>query len=162
TSAVAAAGNVLVGVLAIALGRRAITARATATPAESRGNVSPQIVAACIILAVSGFTALGYEVLWTRALEQFVHNSTYAYSAMLVTFLFGLAVGSAIASLLVERLRRPLVALGVVEVGIALSVVAALLLYGHFGDWIPKVVVRLGGIGSWQRVIVLLFAESAV
>src|SRR5262245_17117667 len=86
TSLVAAALNLLVGVVAIALGRRATSARVPAVPAapaaaaSARPSISvrPQVAVACAILAVSGFTALGYEVLWTRALEQFVHNSTYA------------------------------------------------------------------------------------
>jgi len=161
TSSVAAAANILVGVVSIVLGRRASAPSAPAPSTAATSAGTPRIAAACTILAVSGFTALGYEVLWTRALEQFVHNSTYAYSAMLVTFLFGLAAGSAIAAHIGEGIRRPLMALGVVEVGVAFSVVAALLLYGHFGDWIPQAVARLGGIGSWQRVVVLLFAESA-
>lgn len=163
TSLLAATLNVLVGVAAIALGRRGSTAsRAAATaPAEAApSGTASRLAAACIVLAVSGFTALGYEVLWTRALEQFVHNSTYAYSAMLVTFLFGLAAGSALAALLAERSRRPLVLLGLIEVGVAVSVIAALLLYGRFGDWIPRAVAAVGGLGSWYRVVGLLFAEA--
>ena len=37
--------------------------------------------------AVSGCAALSYEVIWTRALTFFIGNSTYAFSAMLTTFL---------------------------------------------------------------------------
>jgi predicted membrane-bound spermidine synthase len=159
TSLVAAALNLAVGAVAIWLGGRA-DAPAPAAGAVAAAPAAPgppaRIGAACAVLTVSGFTALGYEVLWTRALEQFVHNSTYAYSAMLVTFLFGLAAGSAVASPLAERSRRPLLALGLVELGVALSVVAALLVYGRFGDWIPVLVERAGGIASWRRVVVLI------
>jgi spermidine synthase len=159
TSMVAAGLNLAVGVVAIVLGRRSTLPVAAPTPAPA--GDPPRVAAACTVLAVSGFTALGYEVLWTRAHEQFVHNSTYAYSAMLVTFLFGIALGSAIAAPLAERSRRPLVALGVVEIGVALSVIAALPVYGRFGELIPAVVARVGGIGSWARVVVLIFGEAA-
>jgi len=48
-------------------------------------------------MAVSGFTALGYEVLWVRALVTMLHTGfTYAFSLMLGTFLFGLVLGSLI------------------------------------------------------------------
>src|SRR6266446_5897291 len=42
--------------------------------------------------ALAGCAALSYEVIWTRALTFFVGNSTYAFSAMLTTFLCGLAL----------------------------------------------------------------------
>jgi len=160
TSMIAASLNVAVGVVAIVLGRRGTAGAAPASAAAS-GRQPTRVAAACTVLAVSGFTALGYEVLWTRALEQFVHNSTYAYSAMLVIFLFGLAAGSAAASPLAARSRRPLLLLGAVEIAIALSVIAALLVYGRFGDWIPPLLAWAGGIASWQRVVVLIFGEAA-
>ena len=49
---------------------------------------------------------MGYEVLWTRSLEHFTHNSTYAYSAMLATFLAGLGIGSAVLARLADRIER--------------------------------------------------------
>src|SRR2546430_2479346 len=84
--AAAAAVNVAVGVVAFGLGRRTTAARtaarAVAAPAPAR--------LVMLAFGLSGFTALGYEVLWTRALVHYTHNSTYAYSAMLAVFLLGL------------------------------------------------------------------------
>ncbi len=56
-----------------------------------------------VAFAISGFTALGYEILWTRALVFHVKSLTYGFSFMLGTFLAGLAIGSAVASRLADR-----------------------------------------------------------
>jgi spermidine synthase len=51
-----------------------------------------------VLFAGSGFLSLGYEVLWTRLLTQVVGSSTYAFSIILIGFLFGIAAGSWIFS----------------------------------------------------------------
>ena len=45
-------------------------------------------------IGVSGFCALGYEVLWTRILTIVVGASVYGFTTMLVAFLTGIALGS--------------------------------------------------------------------
>jgi spermidine synthase len=163
-TAVAAVLNVAVGIGAVLLARREPAAVPAPMPVAA-GEVTPPaargaVALACFALAVSGFTALGYEVLWTRALEQFVHNSTYAYSAMLATFLLGLGLGSGVAALVADRLRHPLRLLAAVEVAIGASVLVALLIYMRFVDLIPALAARAGGLGSWGRVIALIFGEA--
>jgi spermidine synthase/MFS family permease len=51
--------------------------------------------AAFAAFAVSGATALAYEVVWTRALAMVIGSSTYSFSLILMTFLTGVAGGSA-------------------------------------------------------------------
>ena len=41
------------------------------------------------VYGLSGFCALAYEVLWTRVLVFYVHSTTYAFTIMLTSFLFG-------------------------------------------------------------------------
>src|ERR1041384_1875278 len=55
------------------------------------------------VIAISGFVALIYEVTWTRVLAMTLGPTTYAFSAMLVAFIAGLAIGSAIAARLMQR-----------------------------------------------------------
>ena len=45
-------------------------------------------------IGVSGFCALGYEVLWSRILTIVVGASVYSFTTMLVAFLAGIAIGS--------------------------------------------------------------------
>lgn len=165
TSEVAAGLNFVVGGAAVALagGRRPAARAPAAEAAGPRGTplrLPPWVVAAAF--GLSGLTALGYEVLWTRALTQFTHNSTYAYTAMLATFLLGIGAGSALCARRADRTLRPLLWLGAVELGVGLSVFAALRLYMHLFWWIPESVAALGGLASWGDVVVLLFGICAV
>jgi spermidine synthase len=113
TTRLAAATNLGVGALAAALA--GLTPRRTpgTTAAAGRGGdaLAPgtvRLVLACI--GLSGFTALGYEVLWTRALLRFVYNSTYAFTTMLAAFLAGIALGSVLYAAVIRRTRQPLLA----------------------------------------------------
>lgn len=45
-------------------------------------------------IGISGFCALGYEVLWTRILTLTIGTSVYGFCIMLVAFLTGIALGS--------------------------------------------------------------------
>src|SRR3989454_10888319 len=49
-----------------------------------------------IALGVSGAVTMTYEVAWTRALALVIGSSTYAFTAMLVAFLVGIAGGRAL------------------------------------------------------------------
>ncbi len=56
-----------------------------------------------VILAVSGATAMIYEVAWSRTLSMVYGSSVYGVSIMLSTFLVGIALGSWLAA---TRIRR--------------------------------------------------------
>jgi len=58
-----------------------------------------------LVLLGSGFTTLGYEILWFRGLRYLVGNSTYALTIVLVVFLIGLGSGSLALGWLVRRFR---------------------------------------------------------
>jgi len=76
-----------------------------------------------------GFTALVYEVAWTRALATVLGSSIYAFAAMLGAFLTGIALGSLLIRGVVDATRRPLVLLasGVAALGV-LALATTLLL----------------------------------
>jgi spermidine synthase len=162
TSSAAAAVNLSVGLGAVALGRGWTRRPGPAVEAAAAAPVSRRAALAVLGFGISGFTALGYEVLWTRALEQFTHNSTYAYTAMLAMFLLGIGGGSALAAAWVDRARRPLAAFGAVEIAIGLSVIGALLVYMRLLDWIPAFATALGGLASWGRALTVIFAVAGV
>jgi spermidine synthase len=50
-------------------------------------------------LALSGFCALAAEVVWTRLLSLILGGTVYTFSIILAVFLFGLGIGSSVASL---------------------------------------------------------------
>ncbi|HEX4084910.1 MAG TPA: fused MFS/spermidine synthase [Chthoniobacteraceae bacterium] len=51
-----------------------------------------------LLFAVSGITAMLYEVAWTRVMAVTLGSSVYAFSIMLGTFLVGIAIGSGLFS----------------------------------------------------------------
>jgi spermidine synthase len=77
--------------------------------AESAGAAGPWSVYA--VIALSGLTALGAEVVWTRLLSLLLGGTVYTFSAILAVFLLGLGIGSGAGSFLARR-ARPRLALG--------------------------------------------------
>jgi spermidine synthase len=68
-----------------------------------------------VVIAVSGFTALAAEAVWTRTLGLLFGASVYTFSIILAVFLFGLGLGSGIGSWLTRRPADPRVALGICQ-----------------------------------------------
>ncbi|MDQ3031436.1 MAG: hypothetical protein M3Y87_03395 [Myxococcota bacterium] len=63
---------------------------------------------AFIAFALSGASALCYEVVWSRALAMTIGSSIYSFALILETFLIGIASGAAAMSALMGRGRAPL------------------------------------------------------
>lgn len=163
TSATAAAVNITIGVLALLIGRgHRVELPAPTLDEEEHARPTAIIVLVALAYAVSGFTAMGYEILWTRALEHYTHNSTYAYTAILATFLLGLGAGSAVLARFADRFGSPLLAIGIVQVAIGLSVVSALVLYQNFESLIPAISSAAGGVTSFTNVVTLIFTEASL
>ncbi len=60
-----------------------------------------------IIFTVEGFTALAYEVLWTRIMISFSFDKTiYLYSVIIVSFICGLGLGGFISKAFVDRVKN--------------------------------------------------------
>lgn len=65
-----------------------------------------------VTIALSGFTALAAEVIWTRDLGLLFGASVYTFSLILAAFLLGLGIGSSVGSVLARSLANPRLALG--------------------------------------------------
>ena len=68
-----------------------------------------------IVIAISGLTALGSEVIWTRLLSLMLGATVYTFSIILAVFLVGLGIGSSIGSLILRNKLNPRVALGICQ-----------------------------------------------
>lgn len=77
---------------------------------------------------VSGFAALLYQTAWTREFGFLFGTSELAIVAVLAAYMGGLALGAAAASRFVRRLSRPILAYGVLELGIAIGALCVPLL----------------------------------
>lgn len=97
------------GLVALLLARGAVDApieRSTTRPPRTRSL-------ALVVAFVSGMTALGYQVLWTRLLSSGTGSSIYVFAGILVLFLLGIAVGAFLFAAGVGRSGRPTVTLGI-------------------------------------------------
>lgn len=68
-----------------------------------------------VTIAISGATALGAEVIWTRLMAMILGSTVYVFSIILAVFLIGLAIGSGLGSMLLRSLGAgagPRLALG--------------------------------------------------
>ena len=65
-----------------------------------------------VTIALSGLTAIGAEVVWTRLLSLTLGGTVYAFSIILAVFLFGLGIGSAAGASIARRSLRPGILLG--------------------------------------------------
>ena len=65
-----------------------------------------------VVIALSGLTALGAEVVWTRLLSLLLGGTVYTFSIILAVFLAGLGLGSSLGSYLSRSRVRPWLMLG--------------------------------------------------
>ncbi|MEP6833939.1 MAG: fused MFS/spermidine synthase, partial [Gemmatimonas sp.] len=65
-----------------------------------------------LTIALSGFTALASEVVWTRLLSLNLGATTYTFSLILAAFLTGLGLGSSTGAVLARTVQNPRSALG--------------------------------------------------
>lgn len=90
---------------------RAVTSSATLRP--SRVHMA---------IALSGYCALAAQVIWTRQLGIVFGATVYAFSIIVASFLMGLGIGSGLASLLLQRVSSPRVALGWSQMLLAVAI----------------------------------------
>ena len=90
-----------------------------------------------LLFFFSGACALVYQVMWLRLLALVFGVTVYAASTVLASFMGGLALGSFVAGRVAGRLRSPLRAFGLIEIGVGLSALATpLLLEGIKHLWV--------------------------
>jgi len=88
------------------------------------GQRAPGAILVYIAIALSGLSALGAEVVWTRLLSLLLGATVYTFSIILAVFLVGLWAGSGVGSFLVRRLRHPRLALAGTQFLLAVAIAA--------------------------------------
>jgi spermidine synthase len=121
---VAAAINTTVAWLSYRLSKR--TRYEPTPPAEPPIPKSPPTPSAqgsvYLAIGLSGLTALGAEVVWTRLLSVMLGATVYTFSIILAVFLGGLGLGTAFASHLARQMKHPRVALCVCQILLAAAI----------------------------------------
>ena len=73
---------------------------------------------------LSGLAGLVYETAWTREFAFVFGTSNLAVATVLAAYMAGLASGAALAARFAHRVRRPVLAYGLLELGVGLTALA--------------------------------------
>ncbi len=164
TILIAACCNLAVGAGAFALRlhlgekRAPAVAKGAAAADSSTGKPANENITRAVLLiyAAAGFASMAYEVLWTRALIYFVGLSVHAFTIILISFLLGLALGSLAVIRLVDRWRKPLLVLGLLQWLIAASALAGIPVMGKLPLIYQKINLMLGA-NTYNQIILVKF-----
>jgi spermidine synthase len=85
------------------------------TPEESE-QTKDKSRAMGIVFALSGFAAIGNEIIWTRFLTLIIENNVYTYTLTLTVILLGIVLGSLFASMFTNDLRKSIFRFGVLQI----------------------------------------------
>ena len=111
-----------------------IVQRRYPTPLATPSSTPPSPARLAMVLyAIAGGVALGYEVVWSQSIVQFMSTRTYAFAVVLATYLTGLFIGSSLMARRVDRLRDPW---GIFALLIAGAGLVALLEVALLGRWL--------------------------
>jgi spermidine synthase len=118
--------NAAVAASAFALAR----ARPETAPSEPSSDAEndippvPESSAWIIYLAIglSGASALGAEVIWTRLFGLLLSHTTYTFSIILAVFLIGIGLGSGVGSFVARRTAHPRRALGFAQLALMAAI----------------------------------------
>jgi spermidine synthase len=121
------AASLNAGVAAIALW---VSSRARFRAADASKLELPSLTqhrTVYLVIALSGLTALGAQVVWTRLLGLALGGTVFSFTVILAIFLAGLGMGSSVGSFVARQVRSPQIALGWCQ----LALVAAVPLAAH-------------------------------
>ena len=164
TTIAAVVVNLVVGAIAIVLSRNVSVSVAptpavpAAEPESSARLENPRLV--YFVIFLSGYSALAYQVMWNRTLTLYVHNSIYAFSAILMVFLLGIALGSLAFSRNSVRWSNPRT-LAIVQISLGVYVWLSLYLTGLIPSLL-KPVAMLFGFESWLAALATIFGAAGI
>ena len=113
---VAVAINLVVAIVGLALAKTTAYEASSAASGLAVPKISAEDRPVLIAIAISGATALGAEVLWTRLLSLLLGATTYTFSLIIAAILVGLGIGSSIGAFVGRTSPSPRRALGWTQV----------------------------------------------
>jgi spermidine synthase len=121
---------------------RPVSAGPPSAPSYGRAAYAVTLVA----LFATGFAAMGYEVLFTRVIALSYGSSSYSFTVMLMSFITGIGVGSAVVAR--WNVRRPLALFGASQLAVVVALVAMTPLVSRLPYWTGLLRISLGTDGS--------------
>jgi spermidine synthase len=119
-------------------------------PDERERPAGAPLAPLLLLFLLSGASALVYQVLWMRLLALVFGVTVHAASTVLAAFMTGLAIGSAAAGRLADRVQRPLRVFAAAEALVAIAALATPLALTA----VEAVYVRLHAVaGEWPIAV---------
>lgn len=147
--------NVLVGLAALLSAREDAGASLPESGEASRTYGDGAVRAALLGTALSGFTAMLYEVTWIRLLAIIIGGTSYAFTLILSAFILGISLGSFWIS------RRPdreaLRTFGWLQVALVAVVCLTIPLYRRLPFYFFKLSASLEPAHTWDVYLLLTF-----
>jgi spermidine synthase len=119
---VAAAINALIALVSLALASRTSYDNPADIPTARSWDRASAYWPVYFAIALSGASALGAEVVWTRLLGLLLGATVYTFSIILAVFLIGIGIGSGAGSLLSRQLPNRSVAIGYCQMLLAVAI----------------------------------------
>ena len=180
---VAVAINVVVGLLALGVARFTphTIIKGGASDALPAAGTTTETRLVYVAIALSGLTALGSEVVWTRLLSLIFGATAYTFSLILAVFLVGLGIGSSVGASMARSSTNPRTALGWCQVALCVALgwaayatgsslpywpinpsISTSLVYNFQLDLMRAIFVMLPGAILWGASFPLALAAVAV
>ena len=154
TLGIAIAGNLLVASIIVA-------GRSTAELEPDSGERQAPYSYMLLVLFVTGFISLSYEVLWVRILSTYGLSTSQAFALIVAGFLLGFAIGSFLVSRRIDRWTTPEVVFSHVSILTALSGALVLFLFRRFEALVAGLDAMLP-VGAYTASLALAFVVSLV
>lgn len=129
TLMITAAVNVIIGSAAYYLGMQQSAPERVTEHADDEGKKKSAYAYALGAFFLSGFTAMVYQIAWSRLLVGIIGSTTYAFSIILIGFLFGIGLGSFLVSRYSGKKLLGLVHFSAIQIAIGICCFLSLLLF---------------------------------
>src|SRR5258706_6423565 len=114
-----------------------------------------------LLFVASGFAGLIYESVWTHYLKLYLGHAAYAQSLVLMVFMGGMALGSALCARISTRIRNPLLVYAAIEAAIGLCALVFHELFVVATDWSYAVLLPALGV-DWLALTAKLAVACAL
>ena len=155
--------NVIVALIALATAAKIPWKPETPEKTEKPLETGIGAAGVYITIGLSGLSALGAEVIWTRLLSLMLGVTVYTFSIIMAVFLTGLGIGSSGGAFLYRKVRSARASLGICQILIAMAAAWAAFMINSIPYWPINPIALTAQYGPWYMFLIdLLKAACAV
>jgi spermidine synthase len=143
--------NIAASALALIVAGKCRFSIPSITASEGVAERIPHYGLVHLAIALSGFCALGAEVIWTRLLSLLMGGTIYTFSIILAVFLVGLGIGSSVGAMTARTSSKPRILFGICQLSLAAALAwAAFIISKSLPYWPIDPGLYTGELGPWH------------